>query len=141
MEETRTLISLFSILTVKRPSCGIREVAMSMFARILMREMMGRNICLGGAGTSWRRPSMRNRTWTFFIWGLMWMSLAPSRTAWEMIEFTRRTMGASSAIPMMELGLTWRSSVYSAAASASKPESNFISSRLSSTPPRPDCIP
>jgi len=50
-------------------------------------------------------------------------------------------MGASSAIPMMELGLTCRSSVYSAAASASTPESIVISPRLSSTPPSPDCMP
>ena len=78
--EARMLMSLFFILTVKRPSWGTRDRAMSMLARIFSREMMGRNMDLGGAGTSCSLPSTRKRICTWSFSGLMWMSLAPSRT-------------------------------------------------------------
>ncbi len=97
IDETRTLTSFFSILSVKRPSCGSRMTVMSMLARIFILAMMGSNRPFGGEGTSWSFPSIRKRTWTLFCWGLIWISLAPSRIACAKIEFTRRMTGASPA--------------------------------------------
>ena len=70
MVEARILISLFFIFTVKRPSWGILDTAISIFARIFIREIIGKNIDFGGAGTSWSLPSTRKRTCTDSFSGL-----------------------------------------------------------------------
>ena len=104
--ETRTLISRRSTIMVKRPSCGTRVMEMSIFAKILMRETMEAPTLFGGEGVLRSLPSMRKRIWMESFSGLMWMSLADSRTACVRMELTRRTTGASSGWPSSSLGVS-----------------------------------
>ena len=78
-----------------RPSCGLRRSAMSSFASTLRRVVTPGERRFGMRCTSCSTPSTRRRTTSASSWGSKWTSLAPSSAAWRMIEFTRRTSGAS----------------------------------------------
>ena len=96
--ETRKSISrLLPILSLMRPSCGSRRSAMSSDAMILRREVIALRSLSGGRISSWRMPSMRNRTRRLFSYGSTWMSDAFFLIAESRIALHSLTTGASPA--------------------------------------------
>src|SRR5882672_4688995 len=96
--ETRTSTERPAIRSAMRPSWGWRFSAMSRRAMILMRDTITPCTTCGGSSTSRSMPSLRKRTTERRSKASMWMSDAPSRTAWENSALMRRTMGASSSL-------------------------------------------
>ena len=83
---TRTSMRPPSIVTARRPSCGMRFSAMSRLAMILIREITPADMRRAIVAACVSTPSIRN--WTFMspASGSKWMSDAPRSTAWPMIE-------------------------------------------------------
>ena len=92
MSSIRPAVAAFSEM---RPSCGLRRSAMSSFASTFRRVVTPASMRLGIRCCSVSTPSTRVRTMRESPCGSKWMSLAPSLAACMMIEFTRRTSGAS----------------------------------------------
>jgi len=95
---TRKSISLFApIFSLMRPSCGSRRSAISSDAMILRRLVIALRSFSGGRISSWRMPSIRNRTRKLFSYGSTWISEAFFLIAESITAFTSFTTGASPA--------------------------------------------
>ena len=94
--DTRTSMPRSSTSVANWPSWARRRSTMFMLARILTRLTRAPAIEIGSARTSWRAPSMRNRTRMMPSLGSRWMSEARSRSASVTSMVTTLAMGESA---------------------------------------------
>ena len=93
--DTRTSMPRSSTSVANWPSWARRRSTMFMLARILTRLTRAPAIEIGSVRTSWRAPSMRNRTRMLPSVGSRWISEARSRSASVTSMVTTLAMGES----------------------------------------------